>query len=124
MAGPVDLSELHLALDRLRPQICHCGLKGECLGCKGIEMVRAQAEAVAAAASQPVLIQVAQETAMKDMASRFQAMSERLLSDPEIRRSAEQMQERLMADPDTRQLLEELMRRLAGGASPSPEDLN
>jgi D-alanyl-D-alanine dipeptidase len=123
VAGPVDLSEVHLALDRLRPQICHCGLKGECLGCKGVEMVRAQVEAVAAAASQPVLIQVAQETAMKDMASRFQSMSERLLSDPEIRRSAEQMQERLMADPETRQLLEELMRRLGGGALP-PDELN
>ena len=123
MAGPIDLSELHAALDRLRPQLCHCGLKGECLGCKGIEMVRAQAEAVAAAATQPVLIQVAQETAMKDMATRFQAMSERLMSDPEIRRSAEQMQERLMSDPETRQLLEELMRRLGGGAMP-PEELN
>src|SRR5882672_5221224 len=95
------MSELHLALDRLRPQLCHCGLKGECLGCKGIEMVRAQAEAVVAAASQPILLQVAQESAMKDMTSRFQAMSERL-----------------MADPETRQLLEELMRRLGG----SPTD--
>ena len=123
MAGPVDLSDIHAALDRLRPQLCHCGLKGECLGCKGVEMVRAQVEAVAAAASQPVLIQVAQETAMKDMASRFQAMSERLMSDPEIRRSAEQMQERLMSDPETRQLLEELMRRIGGGAMP-PDELN
>ena len=107
MAGPIDLSDLHAALDRLRPQLCHCGLKGECLGCKGIEMVRMQAEAVAAAASQPVLIQVAQETAMKDMTSRFQAMSERLMSDPE-----------------TRQLLEELMRRLGGGGTPPADELN
>ena len=112
MAGPTDMSELHLALDRLRPQLCHCGFKGECLGCKGIEMVRAQAEAVVAAASQPILIQVAQESSMKDMTTRFQAMSERLMADPDIRRSAEQMEERLMADPETRQLLEELMRRL------------
>src|ERR1700716_3963671 len=118
MAGPADMSEVHAALDRLRPQLCHCGLKGECLGCKGIEMVRVQAEAVGAAASQPILIQVAQETAMKDMASRFQAMSERLLSDPEIRRSAEDMQQKLMSDPETRELLEELMRRLG---SPPPE---
>ncbi len=121
MAGPIDLSDLHAALDRLRPQLCHCGLKGECLGCKGIEMVRAQAEAVAAAASQPILIQVAQESALKDMTSRFQAMSERLMADPEIRHSAEQMQEKLMADPETRQLLEELIRRLGGGASPTDE---
>src|SRR6266700_4292288 len=114
VAAPIDLSELHAALDRLRPQLCHCGLKGECLGCKGIEMVRIQAEAVVAAASQPVLIQVAQEASMKDMATRFEAMSERLMSDPEIRRSAEEMQQRLMSDPETRQLLEELMRRLGG----------
>lgn len=124
MPGPVDLSEVHAALDRLRPQLCHCGLKGECLGCKGIEMVRAQVEAVAAAASQPVLIQVAQEAAMRDMTSRFQAMSERLMADPEIRRSAEQMQERLMSDPETRQLLEELMRRLGGDGMPPPDELN
>jgi hypothetical protein len=116
MAGPADMSELHLALDRLRPQLCHCGLKGECLGCKGIEMVRMQAEAVIAAASQPILLQVAQEASMNDMASRFQAMSERLLSDPEIRRSAEEMQQRLMSDPESRKLIEELMRRL--GAPP------
>src|SRR5438132_14008636 len=119
VAGPIDLSDLHAALDRLRPQICHCGLRGECLGCKGIEMVRAQAEAVVAAASQPILLQVAQEAAMKDMSNRFQAMSERLMSDPDIRRSAEEMQQKLMSDPETRQLIEELMRRLGG---PSPED--
>ena len=104
MAGPIDMSEVHVALDRLRPQICHCGLKGECLGCKGVEMVRAQAEAVA------------QEASMNDMANRFQAMSERLMSDPDIRRSAEEMQQKLMSDPETRQLIEELMRRL--GAPP------
>jgi len=87
-------------------------------------MVRVQAESVVSAASQPVLIQVAQEAAMKDMTTRFQAMSERLMSDPEIRRSAEQMQERLMSDPETRQLLEELMRRLAGGGAPPLDELN
>jgi hypothetical protein len=117
--GPIDMSELHVALDRLRTQICHCGLKGECLGCKGVEMLRAQAEAVVAAASQPVLLQVAQEASMRDMATRFQAMSERLMSDPDIRRSAEEMQQRLMSDPETRQLIEELMRRLGG----PPEEL-
>ena len=114
MAGPVDMSEVHASLDRLRAQLCHCGNQGECLGCKGIEMVRAQLEAVVSAASQPILLQVAQEASMKDMANRFQAMSERLMSDPEIRRSAEEMQQKLMSDPETRQLIEELMRRLGG----------
>ena len=118
--GGSDLSELHVALDRLRRQLCHCGMKGECLGCKGIEMVRQQAEAVVAAASQPILLQVAQEAAMKDMASRFEGMAERLLNDPEIRRAAEAMQEQVMSDPETRRLLEELMRRMGG--EPPTED--
>ncbi len=117
---PVDLSEVHASLDRLRRQVCHCGMKGECLGCKGVEMVRAQVEAVAAAASQPVLFQVAQEAAMKDMATQFEGMAERLMSDPEIRRAAEAMQDRVMSDPDTRRLIEELMRRL-GQQEPPPE---
>ncbi len=120
MAGPVDLSEVHVALDRLRGQVCHCGLQGECLGCKGIEMVRQQVEAVASAASQPVLFQVAQEAAMKDMASQFEGMAEKLMNDPEIRRAAEAMQERVMNDPETQRLLEELMRRMGG--SPPPDE--
>jgi hypothetical protein len=94
-------------------------MTGECLGCKGVEMVRAQVEAVAAAASQPVLMQVAQEAAMKDMASQFEGMAERLLSDPELRRAAEAMQERVMSDPEARRLIEELMRRLGG---PPPDE--
>src|SRR5438477_8919299 len=68
MAGPADMSEVHAALDRLRPQLCHCGLKGECLGCKGVEMIRVQAEAVVAAASQPILFQVAHVASMEDLA--------------------------------------------------------
>jgi uncharacterized membrane-anchored protein YjiN (DUF445 family) len=91
-------------------------MQGECLACKGFEMVRAQAEAVVAAASQPVLMQVAQEAAMKDMATQFEGMAERLMSDPEIRNAAEAMQQRVMSDPETRRLLEELIRRL--GAQP------
>jgi hypothetical protein len=115
--GGIDLSELHVTLDKLRTQLCHCGMKGECLGCKGIEMVRQQAQAVVAAASQPILIQVAQEAAMKDMASQFEGMAERLMSDPEIRRAAEAMQEQVMSDPETRRLLEELMKRMGGPAA-------
>ena len=119
-ASGSDLSELHVALDRLRRQLCHCGMKGECLGCKGIEMIRQQAQAVVAAASQPILIQVAQEAAMKDMASQFEGMAERLMNDPEIRRAAEAMQEQVMSDPETRRLLEELMKRMGG--PPAGED--
>lgn len=109
---PVDLSPVHASLDGLRQQLCHCGNQGECLGCKGVEMVRAQLEAVAAAASQPVLLQVAQEASLKDMASRFEGMAQKLMDDPEIRRAAEVMQERVMSDPETRTLLEQLLGRL------------
>src|SRR5256886_10272630 len=114
MAGPVDLSEMHIALDHLRRQLCHCGMQNECLGCRGVEMVRQQVEAVAAAASQPVLMQVAQEAAMKDMAAQFEGMAERLLSDPELRRAAEGMQERVMAGPEARRLIRGVMRGLGG----------
>src|SRR5207253_8298032 len=119
MTEPVDLSDVHASLDRLRRQLCHCGQRGECLGCRGVEMVRAQVEAVAAAASQPVLMQVAQEAAMKDMATRFEGMAERLLNDPELRQAAEAMQERVLSDPEARRLTEELMRRLGG---PPPDE--
>jgi hypothetical protein len=118
MPDPVDLSQAHAALDRLRRQLCHCGLQGECLGCRGVDMVRAQLEAVVAAASQPVLLQVAQEAALRDMASQFQGMAERLLDDPELRRAAEAVQERVLSDPEARRLLEELMRHL--GQQPPP----
>ncbi len=115
MTGPIDLTEIHAALDRLKRRLCHCGYEGECLGCRGIELVRGQVEAVAAAASQPVLLQVAQEAALKDMAGRFEGMVERLLEDPELRSAAEAMQTRLMQDPEARRLLEDLMRRLGPG---------
>ncbi|MDR0360834.1 MAG: hypothetical protein LBJ87_15410 [bacterium] len=120
-ANPVDLSDIHGALDRLRRQLCHCGMQGECLGCRGTEMVRAQIEAVAAAASQPVLMQVAQEAALKDMSSRFEDMATRLMEDPDMRRAAEDMQRRVMSDPEARRLLEELMRRLGGPDPDNPD---
>ncbi|MHB8395316.1 MAG: hypothetical protein ACYDC5_12660, partial [Candidatus Dormibacteria bacterium] len=86
-------------------------LQGECLGCKGVEMVRQQLEAVVAAASQPVLLQVAQEAAAKDMMSQFSQMQERLMDDPQIRGAAEAFQERLLEDPEARRMIEDLMKR-------------
>ena len=105
MPEPVDLSGIHRELDTLKRAVCHCQLRGECLGCKGIEMVRQQLEAVVAAASQPVLLQVAQETAAKEMLTQFG-----------------QMQERLMGDPEARRMIEDLMQRLGGqDGGPEPE---
>jgi DNA/RNA-binding domain of Phe-tRNA-synthetase-like protein len=113
---------VHRELDLLKRQLCHCQLSGECLGCKGIEMVRQQVEAISAAASQPVLLQFAQETAAKDMLSQFSQMQERLMEDPQIRQAADAFQERLMEDPQARSMIEELMKRLSeegdGGTDP------
>jgi len=53
VAEPVDLSGIHRELDLVKRAVCHCQLRGECLGCKGIEMVRQQMEAVVAAADEP-----------------------------------------------------------------------
>ncbi|MHB1575897.1 MAG: hypothetical protein ACYCX9_05205 [Candidatus Dormibacteria bacterium] len=122
MPEPIDLSGVHRELDQLKRQLCHCQLRGECLGCKGIEMIRQQLEAVSAAASQPVLLQVAQETAAKDMMDQFSKMQERLMGDPQIRQAAEAFQERLLEDPEARRMIEDLMRRLgeAGEEEPGP----
>ncbi|MGH7882490.1 MAG: hypothetical protein ACREN8_06230, partial [Candidatus Dormibacteraceae bacterium] len=106
MAKAIDLSDIHSALDRLRQQLCHCGLSGECLGCRGLEMLRSQMEAVAAAASQPVLFQVAQEASLKDMTTRFEAMTKRLMDDPRLRQAAEEVQQRVLSDPEARRLMD------------------
>ncbi len=126
MAEPIDLSGVHRELDLLKRRLCHCQLQGECLGCKGVEMVRQQLEAVVAAASQPVLLQVAQEAAAKDMLSQFTQMQERLMDDPAIRQAADAFRERLLEDPEVRNLMEELMKRLGPegpGAMGGPEGL-
>ncbi|HUY96770.1 MAG TPA: hypothetical protein VMW47_03960 [Verrucomicrobiae bacterium] len=122
MPEPIDLSGLHRELDRLKAQLCHCESRGECLGCKGMEMVRQQAEAVVAAASQPVLFQVAQEAAARDMLTQFGEMQRRLMADPEIQRAAEAMQTHLLQDPEARDLLEDLMRRFQGPESEETGD--
>ncbi len=94
---PIDLSPLQRELDALKRALCHCGYQNTCLGCQGIEVLRQQAQMVVAAATQPVLLQVAQEAAAKDLVAQLQ-----------------QLQERLLADPEARRLLEDLMRRFGG----------
>ncbi|HVC38551.1 MAG TPA: hypothetical protein VNH20_01080 [Candidatus Dormibacteraeota bacterium] len=121
MAEPVDLSGVHRELDAVKRSVCHCQLQGECLGCKGIEMVRQQMEAVVAAASQPVLLQFAQETAAKEMLSQFSQMQERLMEDPQMQRAAEAVRQRLMDDPEARRMIEELMQRFGQGEDPGKD---
>jgi hypothetical protein len=46
---------------------------------------------VVAAASQPVLLQVAQEAQAKELTKRVQAMQEQLLADPQAARALEEL---------------------------------
>jgi len=80
----VDLSGLHRELDRLKTQLCTCGHAGDCIACKGFEVLREQSQTVAAAASQPVLVQVAQEASIKDLMTRLGGVQGKLAEDAEL----------------------------------------
>ena len=98
---PIDLSPLQRELDALKRALCHCGFQNTCLGCQGIEVLRQQAQMVVAAATQPVLMQVAQEAAAKDMVAQLQRLQERLLADPEARRLLDELMRRFGGSPET-----------------------
>jgi hypothetical protein len=94
----VDLSGLHREIDRLKSQLCRCGHQGECIACQGFEMLRQQAQMVVAAASQPVLMQVAQEAAIKDLLGQMGGAQEKLMGDPRLMELVGQMMERIQED--------------------------
>ena len=97
-AEGIDLSGLHRELDRAKSQLCRCGHRGECVACQGFEMLRQQAQMVVAAASQPVLMQVAQEAAIKDLLSQMGGAQEKLMGDPRLMDLVGQMMERIQED--------------------------
>jgi hypothetical protein len=94
----VDLSGLHRELDSLKVQLCRCQHKGECIACQGFEMLRQQAQMVASAASQPVLMQVAQEAAVKDLLGQMGGAQEKLMGDPRLVDLLSQVMERVQED--------------------------
>ncbi len=100
MSRPIDLSPLQRELDALRIQLCHCNNAGTCLGCQGIELLRQQAQVVVSAASQPVLLQVAQESQARELTQRIQQMQEQLLRDPEAMRALEEFLKHFQPPPD------------------------
>jgi hypothetical protein len=116
----VDLSGLHRELDRLKAQLCRCNHQGTCLACQGFEVVRQQAQAVAAAASQPVLMQVAQEAAMRDLFSQLGGLQEKLSGDPQLSDLMARFAERLQEDLGGPKELERLLRGLGLGGSGGP----
>jgi len=100
VSRPVDLSPLQRELDKLRLQLCICNNAGTCLGCQGVEMLRQQAQMVVSAATQPVLLQVAQETQAKELVKQVQEMQERLLRDPEAAKALEELLKYFQAPPE------------------------
>lgn len=96
--GGLDLSGLHRELDRLKAQLCRCQHRGECLACQGFEMLRQQAQMVISAASQPVLMQVAQEAAVKDLLGQMTGAQEKLMGDPRLMELMGQIMERVQED--------------------------
>ncbi|HEV7678408.1 MAG TPA: hypothetical protein VGQ42_07555 [Candidatus Dormibacteraeota bacterium] len=94
----VDLSGLHREIDRLKSQLCRCQHQGECLACQGFEVLRQQAQMVVSAASQPVLMQVAQEAAVKDLLGQMGGAQEKLMGDPRLVDLLSQVMERVQED--------------------------
>ncbi|MGH7723582.1 MAG: hypothetical protein ACRENL_12275 [Candidatus Dormibacteria bacterium] len=97
-AGGVDLSGLHRELDRLKNQLCRCQHQGTCLACRGFEILREQSQTVIAASSQPVLMQVAQEAAVKDLIGQLGGVQEKLAGDPQIQELLMRMMDRVQED--------------------------
>lgn len=113
----VDLSGLHRELDTLKARLCTCAHQGTCLACRGFEVVRQQAQAVAAAASQPVLMQVAQEAAVRDLLGQLGGLQEKLSGDPQLSELMGRFAERLQEDLGGP---EEVQRLLRGLGFPGP----
>ncbi len=118
----VDLSGIHSAIDRLKVQLCRCQNQGTCIACRGMEVVRQQVQVVAAAASQPVLMQVAQEVAMKDLMTQLGGFQEKLADDPQLQELMSRIFERVQDDMGGADNLNRLLGGLFGGGGPAGED--
>lgn len=123
-----DLSGLHRELDRLKNELCRCNHEGSCLACRGFEVVREQAQMVVAAASQPVLMQVAQEASVKDLMGQLGGLQEKLAGDPELHDLMARMLERIQEDVGGREALERLFGSMGlfgqdGPGTPGPMSL-
>ena len=120
--GGVDLSGIHNAIDRLKAQLCRCQNQGTCMACRGLEVVRQQVQVVVAAASQPVLMQVAQEVAMKDLMTQLGGFQEKLADDPQLQELMSRMLERVQDDLGGPDNLNRLLGGLFGGDAAATED--
>ncbi|TMB89468.1 MAG: hypothetical protein E6J45_10105 [Chloroflexi bacterium] len=118
----VDLSGVHQALDSLKAQLCRCQHQGTCLACKGFEVVRQQVQVVVAAASQPVLMQVAQEVAVNDLMSQLGGLQEKLAEDPQLQELMARLFERVQDDLGGAENMQRMFGSIFGGQFPGTPD--
>lgn len=116
----VDLSGVHNAIDRLKTQLCRCQNQGTCISCRGFEVVRQQVQVVVAAASQPVLMQVAQEVAMKDLMTQLGGLQEKLAEDPQLQELMSRLFERVQDDLGGAENLNRMLGGLFGSGAGAP----
>ena len=116
----IDLSPLHRELDRLKVKLCRCNHQGECLACRGFEILRQQSQMVVAAASQPVLHQVAQEAAMRDLVAQLTGVSEKLTEDTRLQELVGELMERVQEDLGGPEALQKIFGQFGGGAGGFP----
>jgi hypothetical protein len=111
----VDLSGIHHELDKLKAQLCRCQHQGTCMACKGFEVIRQQVQVVVAAASQPVLMQVAQEVQMEQLMSQLGGLQEKLSEDPQLQDMMARMFERVQDDLGGPEQFQQMLGSLFGG---------
>ena len=116
----VDLSGVHLELDRLKSSLCRCQHQGTCVACRGFEVIRQQVQVVVAAASQPVLMQVAQEVAIKDLMTQLGGLQEKLAEDPQLQELMARLFERVSDDLGGPENLQRMFGGLFGGGEGFP----
>ncbi len=117
----VDLSGIHSELDKLKSRLCRCQHQGTCMACKGFEVIRQQVQVVAAAASQPVLMQVAQEVQMEQLMSQLGGLQEKLAEDPQLQELMSRMFERVQDDLGGPEQFQQMLGGLFGGMGLTPE---
>jgi hypothetical protein len=110
-----DLSGIHSELDKLKSQLCRCQHQGTCMACKGFEVIRQQVQVVVAAASQPVLMQVAQEVQMEQLMSQLGGLQEKLSEDPQLQELMARMFERVQDDLGGPEQFQQMLGGLFGG---------
>jgi hypothetical protein len=121
-APGIDLSGIHSELDKLKSQLCRCQHQGTCMACKGFEVIRQQVQVVAAAASQPVLMQVAQEVQIEQLMSQLGGLQEKLSEDPQLQELMARMFERVQDDLGGPEQFQQMLGGLFGGmAGLTPE---